>query len=286
MSAIEKIAKGDERIGGKRRPSFFWIAYSRQSSISTLAGDAAVAGGIRRAQSGAIFDDGTGLVGEVSVDAPGKRVISGRCVLTGGETGPFRHRWEPVDQHRLKPLHREIGRPKQELESESQKGNPGSSVSRVGLSRTLLFLWRIAHRADAGRLAKRPSIACTLAQRPVRGGNLPLRRRVLGNASASKRRFHDRKCHRNLRRRAYGGHPCRRWRNSRHERGLIVRPPQRYGRMDGKVGSLLRPVRVRAGPVLRPAGDTLHAGAGQNRYQRFSTASARSSGLNNLQRVA
>jgi hypothetical protein len=37
MSAIEKIAKGDERIGGKRRPSFFWIAHSRQSSISTLA---------------------------------------------------------------------------------------------------------------------------------------------------------------------------------------------------------------------------------------------------------
>ena len=48
--------------------------------------DAAVAGVIRRAQSGAIFDDGTGLVGEVSVDGPGKRVISGRCVLTGGET--------------------------------------------------------------------------------------------------------------------------------------------------------------------------------------------------------
>jgi hypothetical protein len=37
MSAIEKIAKGDERIGGKRRPSFFWIEHSRQSIISTLA---------------------------------------------------------------------------------------------------------------------------------------------------------------------------------------------------------------------------------------------------------
>ena len=35
-----------------------------------------------------------GLVGEVSVDAPGKKVISGCCVLAGGETGPFRHCWE------------------------------------------------------------------------------------------------------------------------------------------------------------------------------------------------
>jgi hypothetical protein len=28
------------------------------------------------------------------VDAPGKRVFSGRCVLAVGETDPFRRRWE------------------------------------------------------------------------------------------------------------------------------------------------------------------------------------------------
>jgi hypothetical protein len=186
-----------------------------------------------------------------------------------------------VDQYRLKPLHREVGRPIQQLESESQKGNPGSSVSRVGLSRTLLFPRRIAQRADAGRLVKRPSIAYTLAQRPVGGGNLPLRTRVLGNASAPKRRFHDRKCQRNLRRRAYGDHPCRRWRKQPSRAGPYrpASPTLRaYGRESRKPTA---PVRARAGPVLRPAGDTRHAGAGQNRYKRFSTASARSSGLNN-----
>ena len=48
----------------------------------------------RRVQSGANLDDGAGLAGEVSADAPGKRVLSGRCVLAGGETGAFRHCWE------------------------------------------------------------------------------------------------------------------------------------------------------------------------------------------------
>jgi hypothetical protein len=38
---------------------------------------------------GANLDDGAGLAGEVSADAPGKRVLSGRCVLAGGETSPF-----------------------------------------------------------------------------------------------------------------------------------------------------------------------------------------------------
>ena len=50
--------------------------------------------GIRRVQRGANLDDGAGLAGEVSADAPGKRILSGRCVLAGGETGPFRRRWE------------------------------------------------------------------------------------------------------------------------------------------------------------------------------------------------
>ena len=53
-----------------------------------------VAGGIRRVQRGANLDDGAGLAGKVSADAPGKRVLSGRCVLAGGETGPFRRRCE------------------------------------------------------------------------------------------------------------------------------------------------------------------------------------------------
>ncbi len=47
-----------------------------------------------RAQFGAIFDDCVGLAGEVSAYAPWERVISGRYVLAGGETGPFRRRWE------------------------------------------------------------------------------------------------------------------------------------------------------------------------------------------------
>ena len=45
-------------------------------------------------QRGTNLDDGAGLAGEVSADAPGKRVLSGRCVLAGSETGPFRRRCE------------------------------------------------------------------------------------------------------------------------------------------------------------------------------------------------
>ena len=69
--------------------------------------DAAVAGGMRRAQSGAIFDDGAGLAGGVSTDAPAKTVISGRCMLAGGETGPFRRRWEHRGPRRGKTLPKE-----------------------------------------------------------------------------------------------------------------------------------------------------------------------------------
>jgi hypothetical protein len=80
--------------------------------------DAAVADGIRRAQSGAIFDGGTGLVGEMSVDAPGEEGHFGALRAYRGRNG-----WE----HRgpIKPLHREVGRPILQLESERQKGNPG-----------------------------------------------------------------------------------------------------------------------------------------------------------------
>jgi hypothetical protein len=50
--------------------------------------------GIRRVQREANLDDGAGLAGKVSADAPGKRVLSARCVLAGGETGSFRRQWE------------------------------------------------------------------------------------------------------------------------------------------------------------------------------------------------
>ena len=58
------------------------------------ANDLGVAGGIRRVQRGASLNDGAGLVGEVSVDALGKRVLSERGVLAGGETDPLRWRCE------------------------------------------------------------------------------------------------------------------------------------------------------------------------------------------------
>jgi hypothetical protein len=69
--------------------------------------DAAIAGGMGRAQSGAIFDDGAGLAGRVSTDAPAKTVISERCMLAGGGTGPFRRRWEHRGPRRGKTLPKE-----------------------------------------------------------------------------------------------------------------------------------------------------------------------------------
>ena len=54
-----------------------------------------------------------------------ERVLSRRYVLAGGETGPFRRRWEAQDQYRAKSLQREVVRPIWELKSESQNGNSG-----------------------------------------------------------------------------------------------------------------------------------------------------------------
>jgi hypothetical protein len=57
--------------------------------------DSVTTSGIRRVQREANLDDGAGLAGKVSADAPGKRLLSGRCVLAGGETGSsFRRQWE------------------------------------------------------------------------------------------------------------------------------------------------------------------------------------------------
>jgi hypothetical protein len=77
---------------------------------------------MRRAQSGAIFDDGAGLAGGVSTDASAKPVISGRCMLAGGETGPFRRRWEHAKTG--KTLQRKALRCANQLELKGQKGNP------------------------------------------------------------------------------------------------------------------------------------------------------------------
>src|SRR5208282_3539788 len=54
-----------------------------------------------------------------------KKGISGRCLPTRCETGPSRLRWKPRGPTPPKNLYREVVRPIQELESESQNGNPG-----------------------------------------------------------------------------------------------------------------------------------------------------------------
>jgi hypothetical protein len=45
-------------------------------------------------QSAADFDDDAGVAGEVSAEALGKRVISGRGVPARCETGPSQGRWK------------------------------------------------------------------------------------------------------------------------------------------------------------------------------------------------
>jgi hypothetical protein len=79
---------------------------------------------MRRAQSGAIFDDGAGLAGGVFTDAPAKTVISGRCMLAGGETGPFRRRWEHRGPRRGKTLQRKASDVANQLELKGQKEIP------------------------------------------------------------------------------------------------------------------------------------------------------------------
>jgi hypothetical protein len=71
---------------------------------------AAVAGGIRLAHRGAIFDDDAGAREKCPRDRAEKGIY-GRCLPIRCETGPSRCRWEHVDQYRLKPLQREVVRP-------------------------------------------------------------------------------------------------------------------------------------------------------------------------------
>jgi hypothetical protein len=56
---------------------------------------------------------------------PEKRVISGCCVLAGGETGRFRHRCEHRRPILAETLQREVVRPVEELQTEIQNGNSG-----------------------------------------------------------------------------------------------------------------------------------------------------------------
>jgi len=80
-------------------------------------------------QRGANLDDGAGLAGEVSADAPGKRILSGRCVLAAeAKPAPSGAAARTGDPNRLKPLRQAVIRPIQELESEAQYGNSGKRL--------------------------------------------------------------------------------------------------------------------------------------------------------------
>jgi len=98
--ALTSLQQRLVKTGGRliQHASYYWLLLAEPPDETALWEHAAkdrgvtVAGGIRRVQRGANLDDGTGLAGEVSADAPGKRVLSGRCVFAGGETGFFRCR--------------------------------------------------------------------------------------------------------------------------------------------------------------------------------------------------
>src|SRR5208282_2952107 len=66
-----------------------------------------------------------------------KKGISGRCLPTRCETGPSRRRWKPRGPTPPKNLYREVVRPIQELESESQNGNPGLELLPQNSSQSL-----------------------------------------------------------------------------------------------------------------------------------------------------
>jgi hypothetical protein len=79
---------------------------------------------MRRAQSGAIFDDGAGLAGGVFTDAPAKTVISGRCMLAGAKPVPSGAAGNTVGQDGVKPCKGKPFDVTNQLELEGQKGNP------------------------------------------------------------------------------------------------------------------------------------------------------------------
>jgi hypothetical protein len=94
-------AVGEDRRTAHPTCALLLVAIGREPSNAAAVRGYAAEGrglahtsGIRRVQREANLDDGAGLAGKVSADAPGKRVLSGRCVLAGGETGSFRRQWE------------------------------------------------------------------------------------------------------------------------------------------------------------------------------------------------
>jgi hypothetical protein len=89
--------------------------------------DAAVAGVIGRVQSGADFDNDAGAQEEVSAEPFGKRAAPGVACQSDAKPAPPGAAGNTVDQYRLNPLQREIVRPIQRLESESQNGNSRSN---------------------------------------------------------------------------------------------------------------------------------------------------------------
>ena len=84
-------------------------------------------------QRGTNLDDGAGLAGEVSADAPGKRVFRGVACSPEAKPAPSGTAGNTVAQCRLKPC---TGKPFEvtdELELESQKGNSGLKISFTSL---------------------------------------------------------------------------------------------------------------------------------------------------------
>ena len=66
-------------------------------------------------QRGANLDDGAGLAGEMSANAPGKRVLSGRACSPEAKPAPSGAAERTVDPNRLKPLQKAVVRPIREL---------------------------------------------------------------------------------------------------------------------------------------------------------------------------
>ena len=86
--------------------------------------DAAVAGGMRRGQSGAIFDDGAGLAEKCLPMCPRKQSFPAVAYSPAAKLVPFGAAGNTVDQGRLKSLQKEVVRSTEEPEGESQNGNP------------------------------------------------------------------------------------------------------------------------------------------------------------------
>jgi hypothetical protein len=76
-------------------------------------------------QRGANLDDGAGLAGQVSADAPGKGSFRGVACSPEAKPAPSGANGNTVDRYRLKPLQRGVVRPIRESGAESQNGNPG-----------------------------------------------------------------------------------------------------------------------------------------------------------------